>query len=234
MVPEQAQAPDPPPPPAAAPIRDKLRLRFRKAGDLRLVSHHDLMRCFERMMRRAALPFNTTEGFHPKPRLVFALSLSLGIVGREEVIELEMAVVLPPEDVLARLNAQCPPGLEILSACRVPYRTTAQVRRVGYRVPLRPERVEGLAARVEALLASAECRVERTRPQPKTIDLRPYFDQMRVFPDALEMDLWVLPSGMARPGEVLGLLGLSDVLDEGAVVERVRLELHDETPTPGS
>ena len=38
--------------------RDKVRIRFRKSGDLRLLSHHDLMRTFERMLRRAALPFH--------------------------------------------------------------------------------------------------------------------------------------------------------------------------------
>jgi uncharacterized protein (DUF2344 family) len=36
----------------------KLRIRFRKAGELRLFSHHDLMRCFERMLRRAAIPYD--------------------------------------------------------------------------------------------------------------------------------------------------------------------------------
>ena len=46
------------------------------------------------------------------------------------------------------------------------------------------------------------------------------------------MDLWVKPSGMARPDEVLGLLGLQDVIEAGAVIERTRLELEDETPPP--
>ena len=71
-------------------VRDKVRIRFRKGGELRLVGHHDLMRCFERMLRRAQLPFHSTEGFNPKPRLIFALSLGLGIVGSEEVVELEL------------------------------------------------------------------------------------------------------------------------------------------------
>ena len=52
--------------------KDKLRLRFKKASGLRLLSHHDLLRCFERMLRRAALPVHNTQGFHPHPRLVFA------------------------------------------------------------------------------------------------------------------------------------------------------------------
>src|SRR5207247_8049527 len=64
-----------------------------------LVGHHDLMRCFERMLRRAQLPFHSTEGFNPKPRLVFALSLGLGIVGCDEIVELELDEELPPEQI---------------------------------------------------------------------------------------------------------------------------------------
>ena len=48
------------------------------------------------------------------------------------------------------------------------------------------------------------------------------------------MDLWVTPNGTARPDEVLGVLGLGDVLAAGAVLERTRLELTDENPTPGA
>ena len=62
-------------------LGDKLRFRFAKTGTLRLLSHHDLMRCLERMLRRADLPFKSTAGFHPGPRVVFALSLPLGVVG---------------------------------------------------------------------------------------------------------------------------------------------------------
>jgi len=67
---------------------DKVRIRFRKSGDLRLVSHLDLMRSLERLLRRAMLPFRRTEGFHPTPRLVLAQSLPLGVVGHNEVLEL--------------------------------------------------------------------------------------------------------------------------------------------------
>src|SRR5205807_8000052 len=106
--------------------RDKVRIRFRKYRDLRLISHHDLMRCFERMLRRAALPFHSTEGFNPKPRMAFALSLALGIEGHEEVVELELDEELPPDEVQARLSRQAPAGMEILSVRRVPCSTRAQ------------------------------------------------------------------------------------------------------------
>src|SRR6516225_9623492 len=106
-------------------VRDKVRIRFRKDGELRLVSHHDLMRCFERMLRRSGLPFHSTEGFNPKPRLIFALSLGLGIVGCEEVVELELDAELPPEEIHARLARQGPPGMDILSVQRIERKTRA-------------------------------------------------------------------------------------------------------------
>src|SRR6185295_14793289 len=101
-------------------IGDKFRIRFRKSGDLRFLSHHDLMRSFERMLRRADLPFRSTSGFHPHPRVVFALSLPLGVVGLDEVVEVELNQELPAEDVLARLQLQAPAGLEFISARRIP------------------------------------------------------------------------------------------------------------------
>ena len=65
--------------PVATPPRvcDKVRIRFRKSGDLRLVSHRDLMKCFERILRRAALPIHVSQGFHPMPRMVFGMPLAL-------------------------------------------------------------------------------------------------------------------------------------------------------------
>jgi hypothetical protein len=108
-------------------------------------------------------------------------------------------------------------------------RKSAQVRRVTYRVALPPGREAGLLGRIAELLAAASCPMERTRPEKKQIDLRPYIDQIRLLPGALEMDLWVKPTGMARPDEVLASLGLHDLIEAGAMIERAHLELEDET-----
>src|SRR5262245_4685643 len=94
----------------------KIRLRFAKRDDLRLVSHHDLMRCVERMLRRAALPVAESQGFNPRPKVSFPLALALGIEGRREVLELELTEALAPEEVRDRLAAVAPPGLELAEA----------------------------------------------------------------------------------------------------------------------
>jgi radical SAM-linked protein len=209
-------------------VCDKVRIRFQKTGNLRLVSHHDLMRCFERMLRRSALPFHSTQGFHPKPRLVFALSLPLGVIGREEIVELELDELLPLEEIRERLTQQVPDGLVIDAIERIPPKTTAHVQAICYRVLLPTDQVSDLPARVGAVLASEHCPVERTRPEPRVVDLRPFLRELRVLPDALEFDLWVTPKGTARPEEVLRLLGLDELTSGGAIIERTHLELQDE------
>jgi radical SAM-linked protein len=210
-----------------------VRIRFAKGGDLRLVSHHDLMTCFERMLRRAELPFLSSQGFHPKPRLVFALSLALGVLGRDEVVDLELGAALSPEEIHARLARVAPAGLDIVSVRPIDCKTRVQVRSATYRLPLSAGRPADLPERMAALLAAPECWIERSRPQPRRLDLKPYLRDLRLLPDALEMDLWVTPTGTARPDEVLGLLRLGGLLDEGAILERTKLELCEEHQTPG-
>jgi radical SAM-linked protein len=212
---------------------DKVRIRFRKAGDLRLVSHHDLLRCWERMLRRAAIPFHSTGGFNPKPRLVFALSLALGIVGCAEVVELELNEPVDPDQLADQLRQQAPAGLEILDVHRIEPKLTAHVRRVTYRIDVPEARTAALTQATAELLGRAELWVDRERPQRRRVNLRPYLDAFRINPTSLEMDLWVTPNGTARPDELLELLGLGDLLTDGAILERRTIELEDETgPAP--
>jgi radical SAM-linked protein len=215
------------------PVRDKVRIRFRKGDDLRLLSHHDLMRAFQRMLRRAALPVQQSQGFHPQPRLIFALSLPLGVIGCEEVVEIELDQMLPLDELRERLVRQAPQGLEILSIRRIGVRDGAQVRRLTYRLAVPAEHVAGVAERIAVVLASPECWVERTRPPVRRVDLRSFLSDLRLIelsPNtfALEMELFLTPHGTARPEEVLTVLGLQDLIEAGAILERSRLELEDE------
>ncbi len=256
---------------------DKFRFRFSKSGTLRLVSHHDLMRCAERMLRRAAVPFKSTAGFHPTPRLVFALSLPLGVVGRDEVVELELTEPRDGNELLAALNAQAPTGMVLTRVTPVPMKATARARRVVYEVPLPADRGPQVEAAAAALLAEPKVWVERLRPSAKRLNIRPYIRGISVgeaeeptpspslkggeqdlrnpnasavseeafcaFTPSLQrggwggaprlcLDLWVTQNGTARAEELLDLLGLSDLLGTGAVLERTIIEIRDEITAP--
>ncbi len=217
-----------------APVRTRLRIRFEKAGDLRFVSHHDLMHCFERMFRRANLPVQATRGFNPRPRMVFAQSLALGLVGRGEVLDLHLEEPLAPELVQERLARHCPPGLSILDIRAVAANARMQVRRAGYAVRIPPERCTDLRARIADTLSTSSCWIERTRPNKRHLDLRPFICELQLHDTVLQMTLWITPQGAARPEEVLEILGAGDIVRAGAVIERTGLELHDEVSAADS
>jgi radical SAM-linked protein len=203
----------------------KVRIRFRKSGDLRLVSHLDLMRSFERMLRRASLPFRMTEGFHPTPRLVLAQSLPLGVVGHAEVAELELVEDVDPTDVLSRLREQAPPGIEFLSARAIPLKTTGRPRRAAYRIAV-ADPPPGLPDRIAQFLAAAAVWAERERPRPRQVNIRPYVETLTFADGALALSIWLTQEGSARANEVAAAVGVVDP----PLIERVDLELLDEVP----
>src|SRR5579871_6828137 len=165
---------------------DKLRFRFAKTGHLRLLSHHDLMRCFERMLRRAEVPFKSTAGFHPGPRVVFALSLPLGVVGRDEAVEVELTRECHAEETLTRLNAQAPDGLSFTRVSVVSMKATAIPRRMVYTLPIPDDRAAESERLAAELMRSEKLWVDRLRPSPKRLNIRPYLRELSVASDRRE------------------------------------------------
>ena len=224
---------------------DKIRLRFRKTGVLRLLSHLDMVRGTERMLRRADLPFRSTAGFHPTPRMVFALSLPLGADGLNEVLEVELTTPLDAEDVRTRLNRQAPVGLEFTSAKEIPLKSTAVPRSVVYTLGVPADRAAVAQARAAELMASEKVWVDRHKPRPRRLNIRPYLRGIDLTSrdregaggvdpapsrSRLVLNLWVTQTGTARADELLKLLGLFDLLDAGHVLARSELAVRDETP----
>lgn len=219
--------------PPACDRRHRYRLRFAKTGDLRLVSHHDLMHVLERMMRRAEIPFAVTQGFHPQPKMSFALSLALGVVGRNEVFDLELTRDVPAEELRDRLNRVAPPGLSFHACVPQPAKPSSQIRRMFYRlsVPFSVPPIEGdLADRARRWMGTSEHWILRTRPQRRRLNVRAFVDSLTFHESTLSMSLWVAPQGAARPEEIVAALELARLFEEGAVLERVDLELLGECP----
>jgi radical SAM-linked protein len=222
-----------PPTPTAA---TKVRLRFAKRGDLRLVSHHDLMRCLERTLRRARLPVAVSQGFNPRPKAVFALALGLGIEGRREVLELELAEPMEPAEVLRRLAASAPPGFDFLEAEAIAPGRPAPVRACRYALDVPEGRRDAARAAAADLLTREHWPYTRHRPDRTVeLDLRP-FVLAAVLDDAgtLRLHLKVTPDGSARPEEVIEALGLRDLLRGGAILARTDIELQSGVGDPPS
>ncbi|MCR4842188.1 MAG: TIGR03936 family radical SAM-associated protein [Eubacterium sp.] len=98
----------------------KIRVRFSKRGPVRYVGHLDLMRYFQKAIRRAGLDIRYSEGFSPHQVMSFASPLSLGAESEAEYFDMDMISSPSSEEGIALLNAQMAEGIEVLSYVRLP------------------------------------------------------------------------------------------------------------------
>jgi len=163
-----------------------------------------------------------TAGFHPKPRMSFPLPLALGIVGEEEVAEVELAESLAPEEFLSRLRPHLPGGLVVTDA-RVVQGKKAGVRQVTYEMDVPGERVNALKEQITRLQSSDTWQVERKGKKP--VDLRPLLVSAAVDEGKLRFALLTPREGGVRAREVLNALGVADLEQAGAPLVRTTVEL---------
>ncbi len=206
--------------------RQRVRLRFRKEGELRLISHRDLLTALERLFRRVGVKLSMSEGFHPRPRMRFPLSLALGILGLDEVFEVEFDDPPDVERLLADLQATVPAGLSFTSAEFVPEGAPKlAVEAALYEIVVPEEQAAGLSDRVAGLLASASHVVVREH-RGQSVDVRAAIESLSFEPPVLRMRLRTNDSAVsAKPQEVLEAIGLERLLDEGHSLARTELVL---------
>lgn len=186
-------------------VKQRLRLRFEKRGELRLISHLDLMRLIERAIRRAGLPIAMSEGFNPRPRLSFPLALGVDIEGLREIFEMDLSDWVRPAEVQARLNSQLPEGLRITDCRPISPHHSAQVTSVVYEIELTAPLPQDVSPQI--LLQTKELPVLRTHnDEQKIVDIRPYILDVRCVGQTLIAHLKVTPSGSARPEEIVSAL----------------------------
>lgn len=160
-----------------------IRMFFDKKEPAIYVSHLDLMRCFERCIRRAGIPLWYTEGFNPRPFLTFALPLSLGITGLNESVDLKLVEDMPLEEVRERINDCLPAGLRILSIAE-PVKKNTDIAASVYDIALESETVNGaeLAAKLREFLSQESIVITKLNKKKKPVesDLRPHIKAFSV------------------------------------------------------
>ena len=207
-------------------IPQRSRIRFSKQAALRFIGHRDLARSMERLFRRAGLRLQMSQGFHPKPRLSFPSALALGIEGHREIVELELAEPLGPDELVRRLNACTIAGLRFQSAEILPAGAAkAQLRTATYEVLVPQKRREAAVEAIRRLMAQPSCLVQRPDGRP-AVDVRASLEALELAGETLRFRLLVKPQRSAGPRDVLAALGLGDLEQQGCVLVRTDLELN--------
>ena len=184
------------------------RVRFTKTGRMRFLSHHDLMRLFERALRRTGLPLRMTEGYNPHPVIAFPTALGLGIESMDEILEFELSSWTAPRQIEKLLGEQLPEGVGVASAEAFDRKQRSFVNFVEYEASV-PGQTDGLPGRIAAFLALKECPVERVSDKgSKTVEIRQYVMALEADGDRVYLRIRITDQGTAKPEEVLRSVGL--------------------------
>lgn len=98
----------------------KLRIKFSKHGVLRFIGHLDVMRYFQKAIRRANIDIAYSTGFSPHQIMSFAAPLGLGLESNGEYMDIEVNSIASSKDVIDALNVQMVEGIKILEAKLLP------------------------------------------------------------------------------------------------------------------
>ncbi|MDJ0537428.1 MAG: TIGR03960 family B12-binding radical SAM protein, partial [Microcystis sp. M53603_WE2] len=157
----------------------RIRVWFGKIGEMALVSHLDLVRLFDRVVRRAAIPISFTGGFHPGPRISIANALSLGATSSGEIVDFELTKVMDLERFKQQLSAQLPADLPVYQVEEIPLNAPAATRLLEKAAYLLTFNSEGIDCQqwqnwIEAIKQATVMEREKTTKSGKkvTINLR--------------------------------------------------------------
>ena len=89
------------------------RVIFDKCGWMRYISHLDLVRLFNRALRRAGFKFYLTKGFNPHPVIRIKKALKLGLVGKDQEADFVLTERIEKDEFMRRFSGQMPEGIVI-------------------------------------------------------------------------------------------------------------------------
>lgn len=211
----------------------KARIKFSKKGAMRYIGHLEVMRYFQKIMRRAQIPIAFTEGYSPHMIMSFASPLGVGAISQGEYFDIELAEPIASLEAMQRMNEVSVEGIEILS-----FRQIAEEKKQtgmtilagadylvrGKDTPIPTEWFPQIAS----FLAQPEIIImKKTKRSEREVDIRPMIYDMHVQEDGIFMQLAAGSVQNLKPGLVMKAFCnyLEEEFSERAY-EECRLEMY--------
>ncbi|MBR6537939.1 MAG: TIGR03936 family radical SAM-associated protein [Lachnospiraceae bacterium] len=97
-----------------------VRVRFAKYGAVKFIGHLDVLRYFQKAVRRSGLKIAYSQGFHPHQIMSFASPLGVGITSEGEYMDMELTAEYTPQEIVDALNTAMVEGFTVLSSHILP------------------------------------------------------------------------------------------------------------------
>lgn len=167
-----------------------IRLKFTKGNEVKYISHLDLMRVFQRAIRRTGIPISYSAGFNPHQEISFGAPLSLGVTSNAEYVDFKLAEAMDVQEIKKRLNSSLPDGIWILDGIRMgdsPKSAMSVVTHARYKIRVNIDNVdvEALKKSIEDFSAQESIKVMKEQPKKgfelKEIDIKPMIISMKLY-----------------------------------------------------
>ena len=197
----------------------RLRVTFACHEPQRYLTHLDLMRTWERVLRRAAVPVAYSEGFSPRPRIALAAPLAVGVTSEAEILDIFLSERIPLPAFQEAVSPQLPRGLCLLHVEEAPVgqpSLQSRLRWAEYEVDVQdPRSLPALQQAARDLLERETLPWEHARDDKvRHYDLRALIFEARVAPlgdgrARLCLRLRADERGAGRPEQVAAALGVA-------------------------
>ena len=222
-------------------IKIVLRFRFKKVGRLQYISHLDLVRTMNKIIVRSNLPLYYTEGFNPKPKMVFAAPLSIGTESYAEYMDLRLCDRIDPSLAMERINANMTDEMQIYEAY-YPETKFTDMKWLSYSICISTDGAcAEMASKCEAVLTADTLEIlKNTKSGESIVNIRPLIRSASVSLDGdklrIECVLSADPSSFLNPEYVIkalkekvGILSNPDLTAESYSIVRNRAYTQDMT-----
>ena len=212
----------------------RIQITFGRDDSLKYLAHLDLMRTWERVLKRAAIPMAYSEGFSPRPRIAIGAPLPVGVTSECELMDLICAERIALDALQGAIAGQLPDGLRLLAAREIPMgwpSLQSLVRAAEYEVVVDdPRPPNAWQEAIDALLARDTIPWEHQRgEETRRYDLRPLLQEIAVIETragraTLRLVLRNDERGSGRPEQVTRALGAGE---EPSRIHRRRLDVDE-------
>jgi radical SAM family uncharacterized protein/radical SAM-linked protein len=166
------------------------RIHYHREEGMRWTGHLDMVRLWDRFLRRAEIPVAFSQGFHPHPKLSYSPPLPVGLTSDDEYIDIDLDTELNADVLLEKLQKFSPDGLSIEEVITIDIRLktiTAQIERIEYQFC--PADQDDFKVKLDDFLSKDEWIVKRmSKKKLRDVNLRLFVESV----EQLDSDVWQL------------------------------------------
>jgi len=189
----------------------KIRVKFAKRGAMKWIGHLDMMRYFQKAIRRAGVDIVYSEGFSPHQKMSFAAPLGVGILSEGEYFDIEVHSSNSSKEMIKRFNQTMAEGVEILSWKRLPDQAknamslvAAADYQIFFREGAQPEKEEEFWNGLLDFMQSEQIEIrKKTKKGERNLDLKPLIYQADRKENALFLRISTGSSDHIKPELIL-------------------------------